>query len=205
MRAIWILAGFAIAGCASQQRAIPAGMGAATTPKADMMAALTRSLGANFAKDSIRADEPFRVWPRALAAEVPFPWGVLATDMQMIDSPVGGGLGQRMELRTAGTFTVRMQPPPNKRLFFLCSVEPSNLTSSPSTPGLVRWHAHFGQAPADGDFSRDPVSNYWTFVTSIATIGSPGYVRITSPMGPEPKWAIGFCDVMPFDSPPPEA
>ena len=170
-----------------------------------MVDSLRRALGPAFANAPIRAGEPFRVWPRALAAEQPFPWGVLATDMQMIDSPVGGGLGQRMELRTPGTFTIRMQPPFGQRLFFLCSVEPSNLTSSPSTPGLVRWEANFGQGPADGSFNRDPVSNYWTFVTSIATTGNPGYVRITSPMGPEPHWAIGFCDVLPFESPPPEA
>ena len=164
-----------------------------------MLATLKRTLG-NANTANIEADEPFRVWPRALASEVPFPWGVLATDLQMIDSPVGGGLGQRIELRTNGSFTVRMTPPVDKYLFFRCSVEPSNL-SSPSTPGLVRWEARFnnGMPAASGDFSRDPVTNYWTFATPNTTTGNAGYVRITSPMGPEPHWAIGFCDVLPFE------
>jgi hypothetical protein len=196
-------------GSNAQRETAEAGKGAdgpaaaAQPSKAALVESLRRTLGEVSRNAEITTDDPFRVWPRALAAETPFPWGVLANDMQMIDSPVGGGLAQRMELRTSGTFTVRMVPPPNKRLFFLCSVEPSNLSSSPSTPGLVRWEAHFGQAPADGEFSRDPVSNYWTFATSITTTGASGYVRITSPMGPEPHWAIGFCDVLPFELPPP--
>ena len=171
--------------------------------RADMVASLKRTLGAEASRGEITADEPFRIWPRALAADQPFGWGVRAEDMQLIDSPVGGGLGQRMELRTGGNFTIRMQPPSDKRLFFLCSVEPSNLSSSPSTPGLVRWEAQFGNGTANGDFARDPVSNYWTFATPNTTTGNPGHVRITSPMGPEPIWAIGFCDVLPFELPPP--
>lgn len=171
--------------------------------KAALSAALKATLGGSAKAEPVTGD-PFRVWPRALAGDEPFGWGVRAEDMQMIDSPVGGGLAQRMELRTAGRFVIRMQPPPNLHLFVRCSVEPSTLGDA-NQPGLVRWEARFdnGQPPASGSFSRDPISNYWSFATSNTTTGNAGYVQITSPMGPEPIWAIGFCDILPFEMPPP--
>lgn len=172
--------------------------------KSELVAALKATLGGAAKSAALVTDEPFRVWPRALAGDLPFGWGVRAEDMQMIDSPVGGGLAQRMELRTAGRFVIRMQPPPDRHLFFRCSVEPSTLGDA-NQPGLVQWEARFdnGQPPAKGSFSRDPTSNYWSAATSNATTGNAGYVQITSPMGPEPIWAIGFCDILPFEMPPP--
>ena len=172
--------------------------------KAKLEAALKATLGDAAKSAGLITDEPFRVWPRALAGDEPFGWGVRAEDMQLIDSPVGGGLGQRMELRTAGRFVVRMQPPADRYLFLRCSVEPSTLGDA-NQPGLVQWEARFhnGQSPARGSFSRDPTSNYWSAATSNLTTGDAGYVQITSPMGPEPIWAIGFCDILPFELPPP--
>lgn len=169
-----------------------------------LVSELQHALGAKTAGRRVVADDPFRVWPRALAGDLPFGWGVRADDLQMIDSPIGGGLGQRMELRTAGRFTIRMQPPPGKYLFLRCSVEPSSM-GDPNQPNLVQWEARFdgGQPPARGAFSRDPQSNYWTAATSNLTTGNSGYVEITSPSGPEPIWAIGFCDVLPFELAPP--
>lgn len=173
--------------------------------KAAMVAALSRVLQTSEKMaSSIVADEPFRIWPRQLAGDLPFSWGVRANELQMIDSPVGGGLAQRIELRTAGRFTVRMQPPPGKRLFFLCGVEPSTF-GDPNQPGLVQWEAKFdGSMPAArGSFSRDPQTNYWAFATSNVTTGALGYVEITSPLGPEMIWAIGLCDVLTFELAPP--
>lgn len=146
----------------------------------------------------------FRVWPRGLSgSNPPVDWGSRLTGLELIDAPIGTGLGVRMQFNKNGNLTLFVRGVTGYRLFLLCSVEPSITNQPPDTLGLVRWQAILGPGGAErGSFTRDPVSNYWAFATAGVAATQEINVQISSPnddtSGNFESWAIGFCDVLPF-------